>query len=360
MKVTYLYILLIFIALSSCDDMQDVARESHLVNENSVEHLLILSEGLTNMNNSTLCEYRFSTGKIINDYFSQVNKRGLGDTANDMILYGGNIYISINVSSQIEVIDANTGLSVKRIPLFDEKNVARQPRYLTSHNGYVYATNYDGYLSKIDTTSLSVIAQVKCGKNPEGLCIANNKIYVANSGGLDFPHYDHTISVIDIKSFKELRKIEVGINPYKIFADSQNDVYVCTRGNYTSEPYRFIKIDSEIDQVVDEFKNLNVLNFTLYNDKAYLYSYDFNRNTYWIKIFDCLTEQIINEDFIKDKTTLQTPYSIQINPFDENIYITDAINFTVWGDVLCFDKTGNLKFKLTEMGLNPNKVLFRN
>jgi hypothetical protein len=54
------------------------------------------------------------------------------------------------------------------------------------------------------------------------------KIYVANSGGLDFQdaNYDHTVSVIDLNSFEEIEQIEVGLNPYQVFADSQGDVYV--------------------------------------------------------------------------------------------------------------------------------------
>lgn len=355
-----LQILTLAVLLYSCDDMHDVSREVSPVANETTKSLIVLSEGLFNMNNSTLARYDFTTGTLTSDYFSAINKRGLGDTANDMIAYGSKIYVVVNVSSQVEIMDAATGISLKRIPLFDEKNVARQPRYLVSQGKNIYVTNYDGYLSRIDTASLEITGEVKCGRNPEGLCVANNKIYVANSGGLDFPKYDNTVSVIDIPSFSELRKVKVGTNPYKIFADSQGDVYVCSKGDYDKESYRFMKIDSEIDQVTEEFKGLNVLNFTIFNDKAYLYSYDFNKNDYWIKIFDCLTEKIIDEDFIKDKSQIQTPYSIQVNPYDENIYITDAIDFMNWGDIVCFDNDGKLKFKIKEIGLNPNKILFRN
>ncbi|VBB46056.1 conserved hypothetical protein [uncultured Paludibacter sp.] len=358
MKIKHIYILILVVLFYSCNDMQDVPRETSSVKNKTTTGLLVLSEGLFNMNNSTLALYDFTNGKLTSDYFSQKNQRGLGDTANDMLLYGNKIYIAVNVSSQIEVIDANTGISLKRIPLFNENNVARQPRYLVSFGKNVYVTTFDGYVSRIDTASLTITDYVKCGKNPEGLCIANNKIYVANSGGLDFPMYDNTVSVIDISTFKEIKKIEVGKNPYKIFADSQEDVYVCTRGNYGSEPYHFIKIDTEIDKVMQEFEGLNVLNFTIFNDIAYLYSFDFNKNEYWIKTFDCLTEKIVNENFIKDKNQLKTPYSIQVNPYDGDVYVTDAIDYMSWGDIVCFDKDGNFKFSLKEIGLNPNKIIF--
>ena len=40
--------------------------------------------------------------------------------------------------------------------------------------------------------------------------------------------------------------------------------------------------------------------------------------------------------------------------------MTEAYNFVIWGDVLCFDSEGKLKFRLNEIGLNPNKVTFLN
>lgn len=48
------------------------------------------------------------------NYFRSLNRRGLGDTANDMAIYGEKLYIVVNVSSQIEVIDLQSGLSLKR------------------------------------------------------------------------------------------------------------------------------------------------------------------------------------------------------------------------------------------------------
>ena len=82
--------------------------------------------------------------------------------------------------------------------------------------------------------------------------------------------------------------------------------------------------------------------------------------TCWVKVFDCKTEKIISENFITDGTELSTPYGVDINPANGDVYLTDAKSYTVWGDVLCFDRHGKLKFKINEIGLNPNKVVFAN
>ena len=72
------------------------------------------------------------------------------------------------------------------------------------------------------------------GLDPEGIVIKNSKIYVANSGGLNFMNgYDNTVSVIDALTFTEEKRIEVGVNPANLQADSQGNIYVSVLGNYS-------------------------------------------------------------------------------------------------------------------------------
>lgn len=347
------------VIFSSCDDMEDKLREPDTLPVAEPTKLFVLSEGLFNMNNSTLAMYNLLTGETNTDYFLSVNHRGLGDTANDMGLYGSKLYVVVNVSSQIEILDANTGQSLKQIPMFNEKGIARLPRYIDFHGGKAYVCSFDGSVVKIDTTSMEIENQVMCGKNPDGICITNDKIYISNSGGLNYPDYDNTISVVDITNFTEIKKITVGVNPYQLHADSQGDVYVITRGSYGIEPYRFQKISSVTDEVTRNFDDLPALNFTIHNDTAYIYNYDYGTQESWIKVFDCRQEKIISENFISDGTVLNTPFGIEVNPSNGDVYVMDAGSFIAWGDVLCFDRLGKLKFRLKEIGLNPNKLIFR-
>ena len=64
-------------------------------------------------------------------YFRALNHRGLGDTANDMDIYGSKLYVVVNVSSTVEVIDLQSGLSVKQIPMLTDNGSSRQPRAIT-------------------------------------------------------------------------------------------------------------------------------------------------------------------------------------------------------------------------------------
>ncbi|UKJ08314.1 YncE family protein [Solitalea lacus] len=319
--------------------------------------LYVLNEGLFNMNNTTLTGIDTLTGVAKTDYFEQKNKRGLGDTGNDLKIYGSKMYAVVNVSSQLEVIDPNTGKSLKQISMLDEQGVPRQPRYIAFHAGKAYVCSFDGTVGRLDTATLQFDKFVKAGRQPDGICVANNKLYVSNSGGLDFPNYDNTVSVIDIPSFTELKKISVQVNPYTIQADDYGDVYVVSRGDYGDIHCTFQAIDSKTDQVKKVFEGLEVLNFTINGDLAYLYNYNFTTQQASFKLLNVKTEEIVTENFITDETKITTPYGIDVNPSNGDVYITDVYDFTTTGDVYCFSKEGKLKFKF-QAGLNPNNVVF--
>jgi len=362
MNIPYKNILLFLfiILLSSCDDMKDTPSPTTLpATPGETGQLYVLSEGLFNMNNSTLSLINFDSGALTSDFFLFKNNRGLGDTANDMKQYGNKLWIVVNVSSQLEVMDATSGISIKQIPFFNAAKVARQPRSITFYAGKAYVCSFDGTVARIDTATLDIEAITTVGRNPDGIAAVNGKLYVSNSGGLDIPNYDNTVSVVDLNTFKEIKKITVGMNPFKVEADSHGDVYVVSRGNNSTIKSTWCRIDSKTDEVVQTFDNLPVVNFTIHNDTAYLYNYDFIKSTYWVKTFDCNTEQIIADNFITDSTTLERPFSITVHPTNGNVYLTDARNYTVKGDLLCFNRKGKLQYKIESIGLNPNTVVIK-
>lgn len=351
---------------ASCDDMEDKPVTSTVegqITETGTAEIYILSEGLFNLNNSSLTRYSFRTHQLKTNYFSTINKRGLGDTANDIALYGNKLYIVVNVSSTLEVVDFTTGQSIKQIPMRTENGSSRQPRHIAFHKDKAYVCSFDGTVARIDTTSLEIEATVKAGRNPESLCVQNEKLYVSNSGGLDYTEgigVDNTVSVIDLASFTEIKKITVGPNPGCILPDSENFVYVATHGkNIVEGDYHLVKINSRTDEVERVFDE-KVMNFAIQGNVGYLYNYNYQTEDASIKMFNLQTGETIREHFITDGTQIHTPYGIHINPYSGNIYITEAYSYTVTGDVLCFNQNGQLQFRLNRIGLNPNTVVFSN
>lgn len=356
MKKNRLFIYLMAIAalfFTSCE--KDPIEKPDVPEETSA--LLILSEGSFNSNNSTLANYNLETGALDRDYFNTVNQRGLGDTANDMLLYGSKVYIVVSGSNIVEVMNAKTGKSLKTI------TIQGTPRNAAAYNGKVYVTSFDDKVTRIDTLSLVAEASTTVGRDPEGICVANNKIYVANSGGLDYAtgNFDSTVSVIDVNSFKEEKKIEVGKNPYQVFADSQGDIYVSTRTIYhgwTPIASSTLKKISGLTYEVETISGMEPSRFTIVDDKAYIIIDDYVNAK--VAEFDCLKEKVVVENLIPADMGIATPYCISVDKFSGDVFLTltNSDYSSTPGNMYCLDKDGKFKYKLTGVGVNPTVVIF--
>lgn len=321
--------------------------------------IYVLNEGLFNMNNSTLTYYGFSNNTPVTDFFDLQNGRKLGDTGNDIAIYGNKMYIIVNVSSQLEVVNPFTGKSIKQIPFFDGEN-PRQPRYIAFHKTKAFVCSFDGTVAVIDTASLEIEKLINVGRNPDGIAVANNKVYVSNSGGLDYPNYDNTISVIDANSLTEIKKIPVRINPYVIVPDKYGDLYVVSRGNYGDIKMCLQVIDSQTDELKYTFPDIEVLNLAINGDTAYVYYYDFMSGSgSKIMAINIKDESIISQNFITDGTFVETAYGIAVDKLTGDVFVTDAHGFVNTGNVVCFSKEGKKKYSF-KTGLNPGHIAFLN
>ncbi|HEY6915583.1 MAG TPA: DUF5074 domain-containing protein [Paludibacter sp.] len=337
--------------LTSCDRMEEIVKIPEISTG-----VFVLNEGKYKSNNASLTYYDFATGFASADLFLDKNNRGLGDTGQDIIKYGSNLYIAMYKSSLIEVVNATTGMSIKSIPMVNGSNEPSSPRTLTAANGKVYIVLFDGHVTQLDTTSLTLGTTITVGANPDASVISNNKLYVANTGGMAAVK-DSTISVINLSTFTEEKKITVNLNPQGIKADAYGDIYVVSNGDYTSIPGKFQRIEAGTDKVTDI--NVAVKDFEISGDNAYIYNFTYDEN--WqatnktIAVYDVKNEKLVKENIVATPIA-KTPYCINIDPTTNDIYlgVTDYVSL---GKMYCFDKNGALKFTFTT-GLNPSKVIF--
>jgi YVTN family beta-propeller protein len=310
----------------------------------------ILNQGLFNDNNSTLSFYSYTSKQVAADIFSAVNSRGLGDTGNDIEIYGSKMYIVMNVSSTVEVVDAKSAKSLQQIKLFNGAT-AREPRDVVFYKNNAYVTSYDGTVAVIDTTSLTVSKYITVGRNPEQLTVANGKAYVANSGGLDYPNYDKTVSVIDLSSNTVIKTLTVVVNPQNVAVDNYGNVYVLSAGDYNTVKSSLAVIDANTD-VVKSQKDFDGSNMIIQGDNLYFIS-----SANKIEVYSVKTQGISNASFISDGTAITTPYAIAVDGTTGEVFVTDAKDYVSNGSVYAFDKTGKLEYSITA-GINPGKIAF--
>lgn len=350
--------ILLSMAMFSCTKEPEPGKEPIGTTTTIVTGMYVLNEGIFNANNASLTRYNFEDSTIEKNCFYNVNDRGLGDTGSDLAIYGSKMYIVVNVSSQLEVVDANTCKSLQQIPLFDG-NKPRQPRKVAFYGSNVFVCNFDGTVAVIDTTTLKVTNYITVGRNPDGISAAYGKIWVTNSGGLNFPNYDDTISVIDPTSLTEEKKITVGPNPYTILPDNHGEMYLISRGNYDDLKSRLQIVDVATGTHKHTFMGFEALNFTIAGDTAWVYNYDWISQNSSILMLNVKTEEIVSHTFITDGTPIKTVYGIKADPISRLVYITDAMEFGSSGKVYAFDYKGRLKFEFTT-GISPANVAFVN
>ena len=201
--------------MTSCSDDND-GPETYLQEYSTGAYVVNAGNMYSNIESSlTAIDYASSTAT--QNVFKAANGRTLGNTANDGIVYGNKIYLAVDQSNTIEVIDKKTKQSIKQIKTTDLLGNAEgaEPRHIIADGGKVYFTTYGGYVAAVDTTSFALQKKWQVGSYPEGLVIGNGNLYVANS---NYGAGGGNISCINLSNDNvETKNIEGVNNPTSIY-----------------------------------------------------------------------------------------------------------------------------------------------
>ncbi|WEK21168.1 MAG: YncE family protein [Candidatus Pedobacter colombiensis] len=322
-----------------------------------IKGFYLVNEGNMNMNKASLDYLDFRTGIYRSNIYGKANPevvKGLGDVGNDIAVYGSKLYVVVNISNKVEVLDVKTGKKIKQIEVIN-------CRYITFRNGKAYVSAYlgtvgdpnapRGIVAQIDTVTLKEEKRVDVGRQPEEMAIVGDKLYVANSGGYSPPNYERTVSVIDLNTFQVVKNIDVGINLHRLKADRYGDLYVTSRGDYYDIPSKLFVIDTKTETIKKTF-DIAVSNLTIDDDQAYFYSTEFSyitgSNTISYGILNVKDEVITAKQFITDGTdkNIIIPYGIAVNPFTKDVFVTDAKDYVSPGRLYCFGANGRMKWSV--------------
>lgn len=366
--------MLIILLLASCrgDEYVYYSEEEDLgvaTVESEVTGMYVLNEGNMGSNKCTLDFLDLSadnaTIHYTRDIYSERNPsevKELGDVGNDIQIYGHRMWMVINVSNKVEVADAYSCEKIGQI------NIANC-RYVTFDGGYAYISSYAGPVQlggtaqlgrvyKVDTLTLEKVDSVTVGYQPEELCVLNGKLYVANSGGYRATgDYDRTVSEIDMTSFEEERQIDVAINLHRLRSDDYGQLWVTSRGNYSTDavPSRLFwlyKDDNGNMEVVDSV-DITVSDMCIVGDSLYFIGIDqtntTSNGTITYGIVNVRTHQTVSLSLsdADEIAGIKVPYGIIVNPIDKDFYIMDARDYVSSGRLYHFLADGTYDYVVT-------------
>ena len=321
--------------------------------------MYLLNEGNMGSNKASIDYVDFCNGYYIRNIYGERNPnviKELGDVGNDIQVYGNRLYAVINCSHKVEVMDLRT---CRRIGQIDIPNC----RYIRFNGDKAYISSYVGPVSidpnaqlgaifEVDTATLRVTRQVTVGYQPEEFEIIGNHLYVANSGGYHAPDYDSTLSVVDLTDFRQIKKIPVCVNPHRVRKDQYDRLWITSRGDHKDVQPQLVCFQPISNSLLPIANVPAVSEMVIVGDSMYFYGSHWNDETMSNQIiYGVLNIQypITNtQSFITDGTekNIKIPYGIQVNPYNGDIYITDAKNYVSSGQLHCYSREGKRKWSV--------------
>lgn len=331
----------------------------------AVVGMYVLNEGNMGSNKCTVDYLDLAatdgTVRYLRNIFPERNPsvlKELGDVGNDVKVYGSKLWMVINMSNKVEVATAD---SCKRLAKIDIPNC----RYVTFDGGFAYVSSYVGPMVvsanapigrvyKIDTLSLQKVDSVEVGFQPEELAVAGGRLYVANSGGYRVPQYDRTVSVVNLSTFEEERKIDVAENLHRLKTDRYGQLWVTSRGDYWGSPSRIFWLSRGADgmmQVGDTIRTA-VSDMCIVGDSLYYYGVNFNyttgKNDVNYGIINVKTHQMVTDRLTEapELSEIMLPYGIIVNPYTRDFYVMDAKDYVSSGELFHFKADGTFDYRV--------------
>ena len=358
------------LAFSSCRDEHLIvyAEEEDTGKEAVVSDIMgmyVLCEGNMGSNKCTLDYLDLSGNTPTVHYWRNIYAernpsvvKELGDVGNDIKIYGSKMWIVVNCSDKVEVVRAD---NCQRIGQVDIPNC----RYVTFDGPYAYVSSYVGPVDlnaeaqigmvyQVDTLTLEVTKTVTVGYQPEEMAVIDGKLYVANSGGYIAPIYDHTVSVVDLQTFKEERKIDVGVNLHRCRADKYGQLWVTSRGNYINRKATMYWLEPRgtTYEVVGSLPYA-VSDMCIVGDSLYYFGSEWSeteqRNTISYGIINVRTHELVTNKLSNapEVAAMRMPYGIIVNPQERDFYLMDAKNYVSSGELLHFLPDGTFDLKVS-------------
>jgi YVTN family beta-propeller protein len=181
----------------------------------------VVNEGTFLASNAELSYISEDRSNASGSVFSGTNPgRTLGDVAQHAQASDGKLFVVVNNSRKIEVLEAGTHRWLRTIAL------TRAPRAIEVVSPLrAFVTNMDSTVSVLDLSGGVVTKDIVVGTNPEGLIRYGDRLYVFNGGW----GYGSTISVIDLMAENVVATIPTPPGPsYGVLGTSGLMHVLCT------------------------------------------------------------------------------------------------------------------------------------
>lgn len=309
--------------------------------------VFVVDEGNFRAGNGSLSFYSYDSLKIYNDLFSSVNGRPLGDVPNSMAIQGDKAYIVVNNSGKIEVMDQSTLKSTTTITgLISPRNIS----FVNDNKAYV-SSLYSDSVTIINLSSNSISGYINLRRSSETIAIIGNKAFIS------YWTEGKEIMVVNTDNDKVVDSIEVGIEPESMTIDKNGMLWVLCNGGWARQNYaELVEINPNTDYIEKTlvFPTKEASPTCLKIDRLGQTLYYLDNG---VRQMDINATEIPSSTYIIQELG-EYFYKIAINPYNNDIFVTDAVDFVQQGYLLLYTTTGTLVSKL-RAGIIPGSMCFK-
>lgn len=353
----YLSALAFAVTITSCKkDDPEPATGGGTAGASYASGVFVTNEGPFGSGTGTISFYNRSTGVVSSDIFEAKNGFPLGNIVQSMEIYNSKAYIVVNNAGKVEIADGTSFASAGSITGFTN------PRYflgINSSKGYISEWGAGGVVGAIKVVDLStkiITGTITTGKGAEGMVLAGSKVYVACGGGFD---NDSVVTVINSNTNAAITNVYVGANPKSIKMDANGKVWVLCSGKWDPtytfliSPGKLVRIDTATNAVdlslpfASTFSQPSSL--VINNAKTMLY-YSYSGGVY----AHSFSASVLNGT----STINRSFYGLGVDPTNDYIYGSDAVDFSSNGKVIRYNASAALVDSFA-VGVIPSGFYFK-
>lgn len=279
----------------------------------------LLGEGNFGWGNAALSVYDPTTQSVSQNTYQAVNGQPLGDVAQSMTSIDGHFYVVVNNSGKVDVLDTAS------LQLTGSITGLNSPRYIAAHGGKLFVSDlYANAVAVVDQASLQVTGSIPVGQWSEEMLVWQNKLFVSLPGDSIVLHIDPATETI-------LDTLVLSPGPGRAVIDSNDKLWVlCSDALYRIDP-----VTLAIEQS---------LGFTSGASPSRLRRSGYGDTLFWVDSDVYAMSSLSGTLPASPTIDLQgiSVYAMGIDPANNEVYITNAGNFTQQSEVYRYSSTGTL------------------
>ncbi len=314
------------------------------------QSIIIGNQGNFMTSDASVSIINTTTGEETNDAYSNANGGALlGDILQSMSLYNDELYLVVNNSQKIEVVDPNTLVSIRTMEGFSS------PRYIH------FISDAKAYVSDFNSTSIYIINPVtgaSLGSIDTGVAIermleVDGEVWATAPSGT-------SVFMIDPNTDEILDSIEIENGPKDMVLDNQGKVWVLCEGGYDEnwapayDP-ALVRVNPadlsvEFTHAFPEGTGIGG-NISATDDGDELFIL-MNEHVYKMSVTDTdfPSESFIETDF--------SSYGFSVDPASGEILLNDAAGFSGSGTTYHYSAAGELIASYT-VGVGPWAAIWK-